>query len=138
MRLKIVGIAINLLSYIPLLLPIYKTKIDGAAEYDMIIRGFNFAEFSLWGNLILSIPIVVLAIAFCKIKNRWKNIILISVYVFSVVVLYYASIAADTWIRNIATGFVFCRPCQIIYLLSLLVSMGCLFVHFNRHPDSDE
>lgn len=138
MKLKISGLVCGLLSYASLLLPIYTTKMDGEGGSDLIIRGFNLAEFSVWGNLLMAIPIVLFAITYCKVKNKWKNIMFIGTYIFGVITLYYASVAADTWIRDIATGFVICRPYQLIYFLALLVSMGFLFVHFNDDPDSEE
>lgn len=138
MKLKISSIVFILLSYGALACPIYKTAIDGSESYDLIIRGLNFAEFSLWGCLMLVIPIVLIALTYCNIKNRWKSVVLVAIYILNTIVIYNASIAADKWIRDVATGFVLCRPYQLLYAISLLVSMVCLFVHLYKDPDLEK
>lgn len=138
MKLKVSGIVFSLLSYLTLALPIYKTKMDNGENYNMIITGLNFAEFSLWGCLMLVIPIVLIALTYCNIKNRWKSVVLIAIYILNTIVIYNASIAADKWIRDVATGFVLCRPYQLFYAMSLLVSMVCLFIRFYKNPDIEK
>ena len=132
MKLKCLGGLFGILSYVSLLAPIYSTRIDGKEGYELILRGFNLAEFSVWGCLLFSIPVLTFAITYSKISNTWKSMMLIALYILSIIVFYNASIAADTWVREIATGFVMCRPYQIISFACMFASMVCTYVFCNR------
>lgn len=133
MKLKFFSGLLGMSSYISLFAPIYITRIDGKESYELIIRGFNFAEFSVWGCLLFSIPVLIFAITYSKINKSWKSIMLIALYLFSIIAFYNASIAADTWVRDIATGFVLCRPYQIISFICMFASMVCSFVDCNTN-----
>lgn len=132
MKLKRFSVLFNLLSYISLILPIYSTTIDGEEGCELIIKGYNLAEFSVWGNLIFAIPIIILAITYSKQDDKIKNFLLVAMHLFSIVVFYNASKAADIWIRGVADGFVLCRPYQMISFMFVLVSMICSFMSINR------
>ena len=41
-----------------LLLPVFKVSVDGT-EY--VVRGLNLPEFSVWGCIVLMIPLIILA-----------------------------------------------------------------------------
>lgn len=132
MNFKKFSFLLNLLSYAPLLLPIYATSIDSGEAYELIIKGYNLAEFSVWGSIIFAIPIIIIAITYSSIDNKIKNLLLIAVYLLAIVGFYNASIAADKWIQGVADGFVLCRPYQMISFLFVFVSMICSFVYINK------
>lgn len=140
MKLKCLGGLFGILSYVSLFAPIYSTRIDGKEGYELIIRGFNLAEFSVWGCLLFSIPVLIIAITYSKLNKSWKSMILMALYIFSIIAFYNASIAADTWVREIATGFVMCRPYQIISFACMFASMICSYVlcNGNREISSEE
>lgn len=135
MKLKFFSGLFGVLSYASLFAPIYSTRIDGEAGYELVLRGFNLAEFSVWGCLLFSIPVLIFAITYSKISNTWKSMMLIALYIFSIIVFYNASIAADVWVREIATGFVMCRPYQIISFASMFASMVCSYVFCNGNRE---
>lgn len=135
MKLKIFGGLFGMLSYAALFAPIYSTRIDGEDGYELVLRGFNLAEFSVWGCLIFSIPILVFAISYSKINKTWKSIMLMALYLFSIVIFYNAGVAADTWVREIATGFVLHRPYQIMSFACMFASMMCLFIRAIKDID---
>ena len=132
MKIKTVCLLLNLISYIPLILPIYSTMVDGKEGYELIIRGYNLVEFSSWGSLMFAIPVIVLAITYSNQDCRIKNLLLLATYLLSIVGFYNASIAADKWIRDVANGFVLCRPYQMISFVFMFASMVCSFVYINK------
>lgn len=143
MKQKFFGGLFGMLSYASLFAPIYSTRIDGEEGYELMVRGFNLAEFSVWGCLLFSIPVLIFAISYSNISKVWKSMLLMALYIFSIIVFYNASIAADTWVREIATGFVLCRPYQIISFISMFASMVCSFIDCNTNEkvlleESDE
>lgn len=140
MKLKFFSGLFGVLSYASLFAPIYSTRIDGEAGDELVLRGFNLAEFSVWGCLLFSIPVLIFAITYSKISNAWKSMMLMALYIFSIIVFYNASIAADTWVREIAIGFVLCRPYQIISFVCIFASMICSFVfcNGNKKTSSEE
>ena len=132
MKIKRVCLLLNLVSYIPLILPIYSTMVDGKEGYELIIRGYNLVEFSVWGSLVFAIPVIVLAITYSNQDCRIKNLLLLATYLLSIAGFYNASIAADKWIRDVANGFVLCRPYQMISFVFMFASMICSFVYINK------
>ena len=135
MKFKRFSVLFILLSYISLILPIYRTTIDGEEGCELIIKGYNLAEFSVWGNLIFAIPIIILAITYSRQDGKIKNLLLVAMYLFSIVVFYNASKSADIWIRGVADGFVLCRPYQIISFIFVFASIICSFMYIYRDAD---
>ncbi len=135
MKLKICGLTFALLSYIPLLFPVYKVRTAGETGYDLIIRGFNLAEFSVWGGLLMIIPIILFALAYCGIGNRHKSIALMGICIFGVITVCYAGVPAKEWVKNAAEGYVRYRPYHIIGFVCMLASMACTFADCNRSTD---
>lgn len=135
MKLKIGSYIFALLSYVPLLLPMYKIRTDGETGYDLILRGFNLAEFSVWGGLFLIIPIILCAIAYCNIKNSHKSIALMGICIFGVIALYCAGAPAQEWVKTAASGYVPYRPYHIIAFAGMLASMVCTFADCNRNTE---
>ena len=133
MKLKCLSGLFGMLSYASLFAPIYSTRIDGEEGYELIVRGLNLAEFSEWGCLLFSITVLIFAISYSNISKAWKSMLLMALYIFSIIVFYNASIAADSWVREIATGFVLCRPYQIISFVCMFASMVCSFVDCNTN-----
>ena len=132
MNFKRFSVLLNLLSYAPLLLPIYSTSIDSGEAYELTIKGYNLAEFSVWGSIIFAIPIIIIAITYSSQDNKIKNLLLIATYLLGVVGYYNSSTAADKWIRGVADGFVLCRPYQMISFVFIFASMICSFVYINQ------
>ena len=135
MKYKIAGMIFDFASYIPLALPMYRARIEGSFGYDMIVRGFNFVEFSPWGSLMVSMPIVLFALTYLRIKNKFKNLLLILFYMLNTVTVYNATSAADKWVRGATEGFVLFRPYILLYLISMVVALVCLYVHNNKYYD---
>ena len=133
MKLKCLSGLFGMLSYASLFAPIYSTRIDGEEGYELIVRGLNLAEFSEWGCLLFSITVLIFAISYSNISKALKSMLLMALYIFSIIVFYNASIAADSWVREIATGFVLCRPYQIISFVCMFASMVCSFVDCNTN-----
>jgi hypothetical protein len=106
--------------------------VDGKEGYELIIRGYNLVEFSSCGSLVFAIPVIVLAITYSNQDCRIKNLLLLATYLLSIVGFYNASIAADKWIRDVANGFVLCRPYQMISFVFMFASMVCSFVYINK------
>jgi len=138
MKIKRISGLLSILSYAFLILPIYSTTIDGEEGCELIIRGYNLAEFSVWGSLVFTIPIIIIAVTYSRQYNKMKNLLLIAIYLFSIVVFHNASVAADTWIRSVADGFVLCRPYQLISFVFVFASMIFSFIYINRDADSDD
>lgn len=136
MKFKRFSVLFILLSYISLILPIYRTIIDGEEGCELIIKGYNLVEFSVWGNLIFAIPIIILAITYSRQDGKIKNLLLVAMHLFSIVVFYNASKSADIWIRGVADGFVLCRPYQMISFIFVFASMVCSFMYINRDADN--
>ena len=136
MKFKRFSVLFILLSYISLILPIYRTTIDGEEGCELIIKGYNLVEFSVWGNLIFAIPIIILAITYSRQDGKIKNLLLVAMHLFSIVVFYNASKSADIWIRGVADGFVLCRPYQMISFIFVFASMVCSFMYINRDTDN--
>jgi len=138
MKFKRFSVLFNVLSYISLILPIYRTTIDGEGGCELIIKGYNLVEFSVWGSLIFAFPIIILAITYSRQDNKIKNLLLVAMYLFSIVVFYNASKAADIWIRGVADGFVLCRPYQMISFIFVFASMICSFMFINGDTDNED
>ena len=132
MNIKKTCLLLNLISYISLILPVYSTMVDSKEGYELIIRGYNLVEFSVWGSLVLAIPVIVLAITYSNQDCSIKNLLLLATYLLSIAGFYNASIAADKWIRDVANGFVLCRPYQMISFVFMFASMICSFVYINK------
>lgn len=135
MRYKVFGTIFNFASYIPLALPMYKARIGKEESFEAFIRGFNFCEFSPWGSLLFTMPILLLAITYLKIKNRFKNLLLILFYMLNTVTVYNATSAADKWIRGATENFVLFRLYIIFYLLSMFIALVCLYIHNDKYYD---
>ena len=135
MKYKIMGIIFNFASYIPLAFPMYKTKLEVGFDYEVIVRGFNFVEFSPWGSLLVTMPIILLALTYLRVRNKLKNLILISFYILNTITIYNATSAADKWVRTATEGFVLVRPYILLYLLSMFVALVCLYIHNNKYYD---
>ena len=138
MKYKIVGIIFNFTSYIPLALPMYKATIGKEESFESIIRGFDLCEFSPWGSLLVTMPIILLAISFLKIRNSIKNLLLILFYMINTIIVHLATFAAGNWIRETADGFVNFKPYILFYLLSMFLGLICLYVHNNKYYDYSE
>lgn len=136
MNLKRIGIIIGFLTYGILLLPMYETKIGGMESGNLIVRGYNLAEFSVWGCLILVLPILLLGIACCNIGNRWKNLMLMCFYMLNIVSLYFANTFAYEWVHSIAGGYVQFNLYMPVYALLMLGAVVCLFVYFNKGEEA--
>ena len=135
MKYKVFGTIFNFASYIPMSLPMYKARIGKEESFEAVIRGFNLCEFSPWGSLLVTMPIILLAITCSKIKNKFKNLLLILFYMLNTVTVYNATSAADKWIRGTADGFVHFRPYIMLYLLSVFFALICLYIHNNKYYD---
>ena len=135
MKYKVFGTIFNFASYIPLAFPMYKARIGKEENFEAVIRGFNFCEFSPWGSLLVTMPIVLFALTYSKIKNKYKNLLLILFYMFNTVIVYNATSAADKWIRGTADGFVHFRPYIVLYLLSMFFALACLYIHNHKYSD---
>lgn len=138
MNYKSVGTIFNLASYIPLALPMFTAKVGSEEWFNAVIRGFNLVEFSSWGSLLVTMPIVLLAITYSKIKNKYKSLILIPFYMLNTVMVYNSTMAADKWIRDAAEGYVRFRPYIVLYLLAVFSALVCLYIHCRKYPDYEE
>ena len=135
MNYKTVGMIFNFASYIPLLFPIYSTKVDGEFGYDLIVRGFNFVEFSPWGSLLITMPLILVAIAYLKVKHSTQNLLLIPFYMLNTITVYNANAAADKWVRSATDNFVLCKPYTLFYLLFIFIALLCLYIHNHKYYD---
>ena len=138
MNYKRAGTIFNLVSYIPIAMPMYTGKVGTEESFNAVIRGFNFAEFSPWGSLLVTMPKILLAITYSKIKNKYKSLILIPFYMLNTVMVYNSTMAADKWIRDAAEGYVRFRPYIVLYLLAVFSALVCQYIHCRKYPDYEE
>lgn len=124
-----------LLSLASLTLPIYSTYITDGEACDMVIKGYNLAEFSPWGGIVLLAPFVLLGLMLSKLKSSVKTIGLLSLLLLDSVALCGATSAAYGWITDIATGFVEPHMGHLIYAMLLFLSMVCLWSSYKILPD---
>ena len=59
---KISAVIFCVLALLSLLLPFYSTYLDGGESYNMAVRGYNASEFSVWGGMIIVLPITLIGI----------------------------------------------------------------------------
>ena len=139
MRYKILGTIFDLVAYIPLAFPMYCGDVGGeSVGYRLSVNGFNFTEFSSWGSLLVTMPIVLLAIAYSKVQNKIKNMLLILFYILNTVTVYNATTAAGEWVRGVADGVVDSKLYILFYLLAMFASLVCLYVHNNMYYEYSE
>lgn len=121
------AIVLSVAGYLTLLLPLAKvTERDGCT---MIIRGFNMVEFSPWGSIVLSVPLIIIAILFSHMEKTHKTIGLISVQLLNSVGLYNSINKAYEWINSISPEYIHRETYPILYGALILISLICLYAY---------
>lgn len=123
---KFSAVVFSALALLSLLLPFYSTYLNGGESYDMVIRGYNAAEFSVWGGMLIVLPITLIGIMFGKFKNKFKQFCAAVLPVIVWVSFFYANDAMSAWVQNAATGYVKTTGFAIIYPL-LMLSASIMF-----------
>ena len=128
---KYSGIAFALLSLLSLSLPVYSTRITDGEACELVVKGYNFIEFSPWGGIVLLAPLVLLGLMLSKLRNTTKTAGLIILFALNGVALCASTSAAYKWMCDVSAGFVEPHMYHVIYALLLFVAMLCLFVWCN-------
>ena len=138
MKYKIMGMVFNFLSYIPFVLPVYKARVGVVESFEAVIRGFNLCEFSLWGSLLVFMPIIFYTISYLKIQHGLKNLSLILLYVINAVVVHFSTLAAHSWINENASGLIQSGPFMLFYLFSMFLGLVCICIHNYKYEHNEE
>lgn len=128
-----------ILAVASLYFPVFKTYVEGElVSGDIIIRGFNMAEFSPFGSCLIAIPIVLIGLLFGKIRREIKMLSLFVIYIFNVFSAFYACYYAKQWIDDVATGFVQMKGYIIFYVFFMTLSFVQIYLKFNEDKLMEE
>lgn len=128
---KYIGIVFALASLFSLGLPLFSTYITDGEAWNVVIHGYNLAEFSPWGSIVLISPIVLLGLMLSKLNDGVKTIELLTLFSFSGVALHYSTNAAYKWVEAEATGYIETHLNQLIYFLLLSAAMVLFYIELN-------
>lgn len=132
-------LACLMLAIVSLYFPVFRTYVEGElVSGDIIICGFNMAEFSPFGSCLITIPIVLIGLLFGKIRREIKILSLFVIYIFNVFSAFYACYYAKRWIDDIATGFVQMKGYIIFYVFFMTLSFVQIYLKFNEDKLMEE
>ena len=124
--LKAIGIAFSLLCIASLTLPAFTVLSN-----DTTLRGFSLAEFSAWGAIIPVIPVILIEIMLCKLRDSTKTICIVILQLLAAVSLYCSHVSAYDWICKYERGYIRPHANDIIYAAMLILSCISFLISCN-------
>ena len=137
---KLLGAAMSIAALSTLALPIAHTVIGYVESMDLTLRDINLIEFSFWGVLVILAPLLSIGTMYSKLCDKEKMIAIMSIFTIGMISLSCAIRAANTWLYDVATGYVQPISNQILYVVfffaaSLLFYFSC---RMKTLPDAEE
>lgn len=128
---KYFSIVLSVFSLITLWFPAFSTRITDGESWNMVVRGYNLAEFSPWGSIVLLTPIVLILLVLSKLGNSLKTISLFTLCLIDGFALCDSLSKSYSWMTENTTGHVTVHGYQLIYAVLLLMAIIYLFIDCN-------
>lgn len=112
-----------------LLLPVFKVSVDGT-EY--VVRGLNLPEFSMWGCIVLMIPLIILALLYSHMTITQKTVGIIGVQCANLIGVHSSLYGAKKWVEEISSHYASPEPYLFAYV-ALVSIILILFYLYNEY-----
>lgn len=110
-------------------LPIFKVSVDGT-EY--VVRGLNLPEFSVWGCIVLVIPLIILALLYSHMTITQKTVGIIGVQCANIIGVHSSLYGAKKWVEEISSHYVSPKPYLFAYVALVTVTL-IIFYLYNEY-----
>ena len=98
--LKISGALGAVFAILSLYLPVFHAIIGVGETWDAVFRGFDLAEFSVWGAIVFLAPPILLGIAFSKARDSVKSLLIMLPAVLGIAALHISGSAMREWVMQ--------------------------------------
>lgn len=127
-RIKRIIMALSISSFVLLLLPVFNFDADGM-EY--VVRGINLTEFSALGNIVLMLPLIILAILYSHMRATQKTVGIIAAQCVNLIGMHNSFCEAKEWVEQISSHYV--RPEPYLFVYTALITLTLmLFYLYNE------
>ena len=131
-HLKTAGTVLTLLSFILMFFSwIYAYSEGEVVSADITTSGFGLTEFSVWGVILLIVPVLVLGIMYSNLGNKVKTVMILCIYLLSQISFYFAVSIGMDWLREISTEYVRPQIFLLIHPIMLFASLLAFYLHCN-------
>ena len=140
---KYFSMVLSVFSLITLWFPVFSARITDGESWNMVVRGYNLAEFSPWGSIVVLMPLVLMArivlltpivlilLVLSKLGNSLKTISLFTLCLIDGFALCDSLSKSYSWMTENTTGHVTVHGYQLIYAVLLLIAIIYLFIDCN-------
>ena len=112
-----------------LLLPIFMVSVDGT-EY--VVRGLNLPEFSVWGCIVLMIPLIILALLYSHMTITQKSVGIIGIQCANLIGVHSSLYGAKEWVEEISSHYASPEPYLFAYAALVTVTL-IIFYLYNEY-----
>lgn len=119
---------LSVISFVLLLLPVFNVDADGT-EY--VVRGINLTEFSVWGSIVLMIPLIILALLYSNMSVTQKTIGIMAIQCVHLIGVHSSFYETKEWVEQISSHYVSPEPYLFSYT-SLITLTLILFYLYNE------
>lgn len=137
-ELKTSGMVFTILTFISLLFPwVYAYYGEKFEKCDFTTTGFDMIEFSVWGVILILVPILVLGIMYGRLNEKEKTVSLLVLYLLGNISFYFAVSMGMDWLREASTGYIRLKGFALLYPIFLLGSMVMFYLYCNGKDKAD-
>lgn len=138
-NLKIAGTILAIFAFADLFLPwIYAYHNGDCISCDFTTSGVKLVELSVWGSVIVIVPILLAGVMYSRLSEKGKTLLLFALYILGSVGFYFAVSDGTVWLREVSTEYVELKRFAIWYPIFLFTSLLMFYLHCNKIDDIEK
>lgn len=135
---KVIGTFLTVMTLILMFFPWISAYHSGEVEnVNLTATGFGLTEFSVWGVILLIMPIIILATIYSRLNSKVKTVMILAIYLFSQISLYCAVSAGMEFLREVSTQYVRPQVWMLLHPVIIFLSLLSFYLSYNQKGSSE-